>query len=520
MSFHGVRTPIGSGVVTSGIIASGQVGWPHLASGAVRSGDLGITAGTPNGTLFLRGDFAWAMPPPTSGGVGSGSIASGAVQGFFGSTRNIASGTVGVFDFGSGAVIAGAVGSGAVRSGNIVSGSVSSFDFEAGGIFSGNISSGVVGTNALGSGAANSGHMSSGALHGSLAAGARDIASGTIGPNDVASDGVLSGNIASGVIGTNALGPGSVTSNTITSGIVYRFLLSSGAVNSGAVNSGAVLGSLGGGAINIASGTIGPNDIGDGTVTSGAIASGQIGPNHLGSGAVLSGAIGSGQVGQFAISSGAITSGLLGATGTPTGANFLRDDFSWQPYTNLLGQTSGNVVLGNIASGQIGSFHFALSAAVTYARNLIFDQYTTTETISGVRCAMITESGRIQIAMAAVSGRMPATGVVFANALSGALVTVVRWGNVLGPVSAIGSGLCISGRMGRSLWVGASGQVVTISGGGPAIGVGGGLNANSGAYGQFIGRSAASGGVLIDIVPSLLLSGAAIITTNPQCWPV
>src|SRR3990167_5020397 len=61
----------------------------------------------------------------TSGAVGSGEIASGAVQGFFGTTRNIASGTVGVTDFGSGAVIAGTVGSGAVNSGNISSGQVS-----------------------------------------------------------------------------------------------------------------------------------------------------------------------------------------------------------------------------------------------------------------------------------------------------------------------------------------------------------------------------------------------------------
>lgn len=61
-----------------------------------------------------------------SGAVSSGEIASGSVQGFFGPVRNIASGTVGVFDFGSGAVIAGTVGSGAVVSGNIASGQIGS----------------------------------------------------------------------------------------------------------------------------------------------------------------------------------------------------------------------------------------------------------------------------------------------------------------------------------------------------------------------------------------------------------
>ena len=88
--------------------------------------------------------FDFTAEPPTiginvsvggslsSGSVQSGHIASGAVQGFFGSTRNIVSGTVGVSDFGSGAVIAGTVGSGAVRSGNITSGHVSYFHLASG----------------------------------------------------------------------------------------------------------------------------------------------------------------------------------------------------------------------------------------------------------------------------------------------------------------------------------------------------------------------------------------------------
>jgi len=96
---------LGSGSVLSGHVGSGQIGQFHVSSGAVTSGRLGVT-GMPDGTLFLRDDFSWqaAGGGLTSGAVGSGHIASGAVQGFFGTTRHVASGTVGAFDFGSGAV--------------------------------------------------------------------------------------------------------------------------------------------------------------------------------------------------------------------------------------------------------------------------------------------------------------------------------------------------------------------------------------------------------------------------------
>lgn len=72
----------------------------------------------------------------------SGHVASGAVQGFFGATRHLASGTVGSFDLGSGAVVAGSVGSGAVLSGNVASGQVGG----------GHLASGVVAQDKLVSG--------------------------------------------------------------------------------------------------------------------------------------------------------------------------------------------------------------------------------------------------------------------------------------------------------------------------------------------------------------------------------
>ena len=127
-------------------------------------------------------------------------------------------------------------------------------------------------------------------------------------------------------------------------------------------------------------------------------------------------------------------------------------------------------------------------------------------------------SGELRIAMAAVSGRFPAIGVAFENQLSGIAINIIRFGEVLGPSAQIGSGLCISGRPGgKSLWMGASGQLVTLSGGGPTIGVGA---TNSGAWGQKMGSTTTSGAVLIDPDNKVLFSGAANITTNGSQWPV
>lgn len=130
---------------------------PLTGSELVPISQLGFTRQVPLSGLLI------------SGLIGSGLISSGSVQGFFGNTRNIASGTVGSFDFGSGAVTAGTVGSGAVQSGNIssgvvqgffgtgrhiVSGTIGSADFGSGAVLSGHIASGQVPTFALQSGIA------------------------------------------------------------------------------------------------------------------------------------------------------------------------------------------------------------------------------------------------------------------------------------------------------------------------------------------------------------------------------
>lgn len=173
-----------------------------------------------------------------SGNVQSGHVASGAVPGYFGPTRAIQSGSVGSFDFGSGAVMAGQIGSGAVQSGNIASGSISANHTVSGTIY------GVPSAASLASGDVQSGHIGSGAV-GGYRAPTRHIQSGTIGGFDFSS--------------------GAITSSTV-------------------IGSGTIIGTIGIVPFHIASGSIGPGNMGNDSVRSGNIASGQIGGNHLSSG--------------------------------------------------------------------------------------------------------------------------------------------------------------------------------------------------------------------------------------------
>lgn len=181
-----------------------------------------------------------------------------------------------------------------------------------------------------------------------------------------------------------------------------------------------------------ASGSIISGSIADGTIFSGQIASGQIGGPHLASGAVQSGHIG-----------------------------------------------NAAVVSGSIASGQVGSTHLASGLIAPAAEYLVDDTFQTAEPISGVRAAGFTPSGYLQIAMASVSGRMPAAGVVVDNYASGVLAKLYHRGRLFS------TGLNFSGFVDKPIFVGQSGILATAA---PTV---------SGSQTQRIGFAAAASGLFV-----------------------
>lgn len=213
----------------------------------------------------------------------------------------------------------------------------------------------------------------------------------------------------------------------------------------------------------------------------------------LGLGCVLSGQIGSGQVGAFAL-----VSGLVGLTPGGVASGFLAD---------------GTVLSGNVASGQLTTQHFASGAPSPNTLLLTphmsgFAGVISTEMISGVRAVQITASG-YRIAMASVSGRMPAHGVVVQNVLSGRPLDLLMFGHVQLPITTSGN---YSGYTGLPAFVGRSGQLVSLSG---SFNSGGHL---SGDLGQSVGQVVNSGGVLINLVFTAF-SGGALGTYQPGVGP-
>lgn len=166
---------------------------------------------------------------------------------------------------------------------------------------------------------------------------------------------------------------------------------------------------------------------------------------------------------------------------------------------------SGSIVSGLIASGQLGSFHGS-SGMVTWGganltpfnsgNNWGFACPITEETISGIRAVCVSQSGNLRVAMASISGRMPAIGVVLDNVLSGIKVNVFTQG-----VFQLGSGMAdYSGYLNKALVVGRSGQIVTASGSFNS----GGLNlASGGDFFQRVGVAISSGALIVNIDPTV-----------------
>lgn len=310
--------------------------------------------------------------------------------------------------------------------------------------------------------------------------------------------------IVGGSVTSGALADNSVLSGNIASGQLSTFKVASGGFGSGAIGSG----------------VIGHTHLASGSVRSGHVASGQIGTNHFASGVVLSGTIASGQVGQYHLASGSVQ-GALGTTPVVASGTLGPNDLA-----------SGSVLSGAIASGQIGANHLASGTAApannsgTVVRAAQFTtpfqsgtswSLNTEEVISGVRAVCVSQSGQLRVAMASVSGRMPAIGIVVDGVLSGIPANVYTQG-----VFSLSSGMAdYSGCLGKPVWVGRSGQVVTWSGSFNS----GGLNLASGAdFIQRLGVAVGSGtfiaNVVLDMGQTQLLGVTAITDVDNRSFGV
>lgn len=257
----------------------------------------------------------------------------------------------------------------------------------------------------------------------------------------------------------------------------------------------------------IGSGAIGSGDILTGGVHSGSIASGQVGSVHLedgtvvtvdlGSGAVVSGIIASGQVGSHHLSSGSVQ----GYLGLPGASHVLSGTLS------AFDIGDGQVTSGHHGSGQLSTYHFGSGATI---RNALFSspvasgtswELVTEEAISGVRAVCVSQSGNLRIAMAAVSGRMPAIGVAIDNVLSGIPVNVYNGGLVFF-TSGLFTGIA---HFGQPVWVGRSGHLVPISG---SFGSGGFA---SGDIGQKMGVAVTRSGSASHGSGAVLLSPCTVV---------
>lgn len=208
-----------------------------------------------------------------------------------------------------------------------------------------------------------------------------------------------------------------------------------------------------------------------------------------GGASLTSGIIVSGLIGNVAVNSGNLASGAVGwphmASGYAVGQSGIIIDY-----------TQGPPVFG-----LSGSFAGTTASGGGYT-------LVTEEVISGVRAVQISQSGRLRVAMASVSGRMPAFGVVVDNVASGAAATVYDLGSW-----DVRSGMAdYSGYLGSLVYVGRSGQIVTASGSWNS----GGFFTASGDQIQSIGVAEASGRFNLGPGGPPIISGSTVQAQQVQ----
>ncbi len=506
-------------VTRSGNLASGQVGWPHLASGAVRSGALGDAS-------VLSGNIG-------SGQVASGHLTSGLIAAL--GSVTLLSGQVTSGFLGDNSVVSGSIASGQLSSYNMASGAVIDFSMGVTPWFPGLFPTITAGERIF------AGHAvclsTSGLLNIAMAS-----VSGRMPAIGCANSAVLSGNSCSILTaGTFQFGAGVVDYSGYTGQLLYvgrsgDIVTISGSWNSGGLQSGDIVQPVGfvtnsgGMCVSVAAMLPFVTSL----VASGDVASGQIGWPLIGDAGVFSGNIGSGQVTAGHIQSGSLTSVLVASGGFLSGSlasgtlinaliasgGFLSGAIASGTLTNFLIQ-SGGLRSGVLGSGTIFVYPHASGDIVMHALEhspLVSGGLghtplvITAEAISGVRAVNMNSSGQVRIAMAAVSGRMPAVGIVYDNIASGISCNVHLGGFIQYPDAGSGKTIDFSGKLGRRVFVGNSGGLWTTSGDNFAGTLSGSWG--SGANYQPVGWVVNSGGVIFNVTP-ISFSGHSVLSGIP-----
>lgn len=199
-----------------------------------------------------------------------------------------------------------------------------------------------------------------------------------------------------------------------------------------------------------------------GSIVSGTLASPVVFSGNIASGAVSSGMMASGFIAALeqnaSINSGQISSGDL-ASGVVQGY-FGSTRHIASGTLGIFDFGSGAINSGSIGKNSVNSLNVSSGTQVTATNYVIPIQLNTQETISGIRSVAVSQSGFLLIAMASVTGRTPAVGIVIDSVLSGQPANVYTAGSF-----QTSSGLLdYSGALGNLVFVGRSGQIVTVSG--------------------------------------------------------
>lgn len=226
------------------------------------------------------------------------------------------------------------------------------------------------------------------------------------------------GFLTSAKIGIGEIGGNRVAGAGILSGKYAGLSIQAADVNWGAVASGK-LAALG----------IQATDINWGAIASGKYAAGSIRVADIGDNQLISGKIGSGQIGGLLLQDLGIVSGKVG----------------WAALT------SGVYAVGSVTEDVLAS-----GISIDISEMVREPTYSALEPISAFACVYISlainSSGRVGVAKA-ISGTMPAVGLVPVATASGSLPLIALVGRSLAPTSIV------SGQQGKVTYVGTSGQL-------------------------------------------------------------